>query len=81
MSIWDDRILEYLCNNRTCTPSEIANLDVVHVGSSNISRRLGKLKDHDLVRPLGNGVYEISVLGHCYLDHNYNIELEKFAYR
>ncbi|WP_176450698.1 helix-turn-helix domain-containing protein [Halorubrum ezzemoulense] len=67
MSIWDDRILELLSDEGPQTPSKLAQEDHIHVGASNISRRLSKLADHDLVDPLGNGVYQITRKGRIYL--------------
>jgi len=74
MSIWDDRILEILSIEGPQTPTKISDRDYVHVGQSNISRRFAKLNDHDLVNPLGNGVYEITDQGRNYLDGNYDAE-------
>ncbi|MFD1570369.1 winged helix-turn-helix domain-containing protein [Halorubrum laminariae] len=67
MSIWDDRTLEILSMEGPKTPSKISERDNIRVGSSNISRRLSKLADHNLVDHLGNGVYRITDSGHAYL--------------
>ncbi|MDB9301256.1 PhiH1 repressor [Halorubrum ezzemoulense] len=74
MSIWDDRILEILSDEGPQTPSKISERDHIRVGSSNISRRLSKLADHDLVDPLGNGVYQITRDGRLYLVGGYDAE-------
>ena len=67
MSVWDDRILEILSDEGPQSPSKLAEWEHIRVGSSNISRRLSKLADHDLVEPLGNGVYQITREGRIYL--------------
>mgnify|MGYP006303183415 CR=1 FL=1 len=74
MSIWDDRILEILAHEGASTPSKLEERDFIHVGSSNISRRLSKLEEHGLVEALGNGVYEINRTGRIYLVGGYNAE-------
>jgi len=77
MSIWDDRILEILSDEGPQTPSKIAQRDFIQVGVSNISRRLSKLSDNNLVKPLGNGVYDITREGRLYLVGGYNAETGK----
>ena len=74
MSIWDDRILEILSEEGPKTPSKIANREYICVGSSNISKRLSKLSDNNLVDPLGNGVYELNKKGASYLIGKYDAE-------
>jgi DNA-binding PadR family transcriptional regulator len=74
MSIWDDRILEILAEEGPKTPTKIADREFIKVGMSNISRRLSKLEDNNLVNPLGNGVYEITRNGRLYLVGGYNAE-------
>lgn len=77
MSIWDDRIVEILAEEGPKTPSKIAEYEHIYVGSSNISRRLSKLSENDMVNPLGNGVYEITRNGRLYLVGGYNAETNK----
>jgi predicted transcriptional regulator len=74
MTVWDDRILEYIYNNGTATPTEIANSEFVHVTAQHISNRLQKLHDHELVESLGNGVYQITTTGSYYLAGGYDAE-------
>ena len=74
MTLWDDRILEILAHEGASTPSKLADNDIIHVGASNISRRLSKLEQHDLVDALGNGVYQINTTGRLYLAGGYNVE-------
>jgi len=77
MSIWDDRILEILAEEGAKTPSKISDRDFIHVGASNISRRLSKLNENDMVEKLGNGVYQITRNGELYLLGGYNAETGK----
>ena len=68
MTIWDDRILEYLRVEESGTPTELAESGYVRVSRQHVSRRLGTLAEHGLVRPLGNGVYVITDAGESYLE-------------
>lgn len=68
MTIWDDRILEYIRDQESGTPTELAESGYVRVSRQHVSRRLQKLADHGLVRPLGNGVYVITDAGEAYLE-------------
>lgn len=68
MTIWDDRILEYMRDEESGTPTELAESGYVRVSRQHVSRRLRKLADHGLVRPLGNGVYIITDRGESYLE-------------
>jgi len=77
MSIWDDRILEYISQEESGSPSEIAKNKYFHVSKQHISRRLRKLADHGLLKPLGNGVYCITDEGKKYLNGRYDAEREE----
>lgn len=69
MTIWDDRILEYLRDNDgAASVGELADSDVVRVSNPHVSRRCKKLLEHGLVRDLGNGVYALTERGEKYLD-------------
>jgi len=68
MVIWDDRILEIARNEDSVSPSKLADSDYVHISRQQISRRLQKLAEHGLLKPLGNGVYIITEKGEGYLD-------------
>lgn len=67
MSIWDDRILEYISENEGGRVGEMENHSLFRISNSQISRRCRKLADHGLLRPLGNGVYVITDEGERYL--------------
>jgi len=68
MTIWDDRILEYLRENSGASVGEITKSDFVAVSNAHVSRRCQKLADHGLIRLIGNGVYVITKRGEKYLD-------------
>ena len=68
MVIWDDRILEIARNEDSVSPSELADSGYISISRQQISRRLQKLADHGLLKPLGNGVYIITEKGEGYLD-------------
>ncbi|MCL9812573.1 winged helix-turn-helix domain-containing protein [Natranaeroarchaeum aerophilus] len=68
MTIWDDRILEILRDEDSGTPSKLAEREQIRVKRPQVSRRLQKLSERGLVKPLGNGVYIITERGEGYLD-------------
>jgi len=67
MVICDDRILEYLSENETGTPKQMADSGLVRFSRSYITQRCKQLVDHGLLRHLGNGVYVITDTGEEYL--------------
>lgn len=78
MTIWDDRILEYVRQEESGSPSELEDSGYLRVSKSHISRRLRKLAEHGLLQHLGNGVYVITDEGEAYLDGEYNAETETY---
>ncbi|MFB6302789.1 MAG: PhiH1 repressor [Haloferacaceae archaeon] len=68
MTIWDDRILEYIRREGSGTAAEMKELEHFRVSRSTISRRLKTLEKHGMLQGLGNGVYVITDLGERYLD-------------
>lgn len=74
MSIWDDRILEVLQAGGANTPTKLSERDCINVGQPQVSRRLSKLNENELVTSLGNGVYQITEKGESYLQGKYNAE-------
>lgn len=72
MVLADDRILEYLSENETGGATVIKETGQVPYTRSYLSQRLSKLADHNLVKPLGNGVYRITERGEKYLDGELN---------
>ena len=68
MTIWDDRILEYIREEESGSPTELAGSGYVRVSRQHVSRRMKKLEEHCLLKHLGNGVYRITKRGEQYLD-------------
>ncbi|MWG34150.1 Lrp/AsnC family transcriptional regulator [Halomarina oriensis] len=67
MSIWDDRILEYLQENGPSPVGEIAENEYIHVSQPTVSRRCQRLAEHGFTARVGNGVYVITERGKSYL--------------
>ncbi len=78
MTIWDDRILEIIRNEDAGRVGDLAERDGIRISQSSVSRRCGKLADHGLLKPLGNGVYTITDRGKAYLDEEYDAENEVY---
>jgi predicted transcriptional regulator len=68
MSIWDDRILEFIGEQGTSSVGEISDSQYIRISGSHVSRRCKELADHGLLLGFANGVYAISDLGQQYLD-------------
>lgn len=67
MTIADERILEHLSEVEADTPKGMADSGRVRFTRQYIGERCQKLADYGLLRPLGNGVYRITVKGEEYL--------------
>jgi len=67
MSIADERILEYLSEHESGTPTSMSNAEYVRFSRSHIHQRCQKLKRYRLITFLGNGVYVLSDRGEQYL--------------
>ncbi|MBX0288206.1 helix-turn-helix domain-containing protein [Haloarcula salinisoli] len=78
MTIWDDRILEVVREEGNGSPTELANREEIHISKSSVSRRLTKLADNGLLRPLANGVYVLSEAGEAYLEGKYDAEQGRY---
>ena len=74
MVLCDERVLEYLSEHESGTPSEMANSGFVRWTRSYISQRAQKLVNHGLLKHLGNGVYIITDVGEAYLNEEYDAE-------
>ena len=68
MTIWDDRILEYIDENESGSPKELLDSGYFDISRGHISRRLRKLADKGFLNDLGNGVYIMSSRGEAYLN-------------
>jgi len=80
MTVWDDRILEYIEEKDTNSASvgELTKSESIHVSNAHVSRRCGKLSDHGLLVDLGNGVFALTDIGEAYLDGEYDAENEAY---
>ena len=68
MALVDDRVLEYLSENGSGSPTEMKKEGPIRYSSQYIGRRCKKLEENGLVQHLGNGVYIITDDGEAYLD-------------
>lgn len=68
MTIWDDRILEYIREEESGSPKELEDSGYVRVSRQHISRRLRKLAEHGMLNHVGNGIYIMTEIGEEYLD-------------
>jgi len=68
MSLADDRILEFIRENESGSPSEMKNEGRIRYTRQHIARRCRKLAEYELLKHLGNGVYIITDDGEAYLD-------------
>jgi len=68
MVLADDRILEYIREEESGRPKEMADSGYVRYSRQYISQRCKKLVNHGLLRDLGNGVYVITERGEQYLN-------------
>ena len=68
MTIWDDRILELARKEDSVSPKALEESGYFDVSRTQISRRLRKLNEYELMQHLGNGVYIITERGEKYLD-------------
>jgi Mn-dependent DtxR family transcriptional regulator len=67
MTIWDDRILEYIQEEESGSPAELKDSGYIRVSKSHISRRLRRLAEYGMLQHLGNGVYVMTQRGEDYL--------------
>ena len=63
----DDRILEYLAEKGPASPTQITDDERIAVSRTHANLRLKKLTDAEMVRLIGNGIYEITEDGRDYL--------------
>lgn len=74
MVLADERILEYMRENESGAPTEMAESGDVRYTPQHISQRCKKLAENDLLQPLGNGVYILTEAGESYLNEQYDAE-------
>ena len=75
MSVWDDRILEWIRENEgSGTPKKLKESGLIRVSQTHIARRCKKLSENGLLKHVGHGAYVITEEGEGYLDENYDAE-------
>ena len=67
MSIADDRVLEFLDESGPAAPKRMKEEGRIPYTRQYVAERCRTLADHGMIRPLGNGVYEITEVGEAYL--------------
>jgi len=78
MTLADDRILEYIRENESGSPSKIKKGGKIRYTSQHIGRRCRKLAENGLLKHLGNGVYMITDDGEAYLDGQLDTETMQY---
>jgi len=68
MALVDDRVLEYIRENGSGSPTEMKNEGPIRYSRQYIDRRCKKLAEEGLLTHLGNGVYVITEDGEAYLE-------------
>jgi len=81
MTKYDDRILEYLRENETGRPVDIARDDYIYCSASYIGQRLKELKAHSLVSASEGPVYQLTTEGSAYLIGAYDAESEQYLHK
>jgi len=68
MTLVDDRVLEYIQENESGSPTKMKNEGPIRYSRQYVHKRCKKLAEEGLLRHLGNGVYVITDQGEAYLD-------------
>lgn len=68
MSIVDERVLEYLAENRSGSPTKMREEVPIPYSPDYVGERCRILSKKGFLIPLGNGVYAISEDGRAYLE-------------
>jgi len=78
----DDRILEIAAEDEDgiVKVGNLARHEYIHVGRSQVSRRCGKLAEHNLLRNVGDGVYIITDEGQAYLEGEYDANSGQYVH-
>ena len=74
MTAVDDRILEYLSEHESGSPTKMKREGPIRYSRQQVHRRCKKLSDEGLVNDLGNGVYMITEDGEAYLEGRLDTE-------
>lgn len=78
MSAADDRILEYLSEHESGSPTKMKKEGPIRYSRVQVHRRCKKLAEKGLIKDLGNGVYIITDDGEGYL--NGRLDTENWRY-
>lgn len=68
MTIVDDRVLEYIRENESGSPTAMKRDAPIHYSREYVHKRCKRLTEKGLLKHLGNGVYVITEDGEAYLD-------------
>lgn len=68
MTIVDDRVLEYIRENESGSPTAMKRDAPIHYSREYVHKRCKRLTEEGLLKHLGNGVYVITDEGEAYLD-------------
>jgi Mn-dependent DtxR family transcriptional regulator len=68
MTLVDDRVLEYIRENESGSPTAMKRDAPIHYSREYVHKRCKKLSEKGLLKDLGNGVYVITDDGKAYLD-------------
>ena len=74
MTAADDRILEYLSEHKSGSPTKMKREGPIRYSRQQVDRRCKKLAEMELVDHLGNGVYMITEDGEAYLEGRLDTE-------
>ena len=74
MSAADDRILEYLSEHESGSPTKMKNEGPIRYSRVQVHRRCKKLAQKGLIKDLGNGIYLITADGEAYLEGRLDTE-------
>ena len=74
MSAADDRILEYLSENESGSPTKMKREGPIRYSRVQVHRRCKILAEKGLINDLGNGVYMITEDGEAYLEGRLDTE-------
>ena len=74
MTSLDDRILEFLHENKPTTPTKMTEEASLPYSRQHVDRRCKRLDEEGLLEGLGNGVYMITEDGEAYLEGRLDTE-------
>ena len=74
MTAVDDRILEYLSEHESGSPTKMKREGPIRYSRQQVHRRCKRLAENGLVNDLGNGIYMITEDGQAYLEGRLDTE-------